>query len=116
MSAWTGLLRQARIQTGLSRKALSWLSGVSQDTIYSYEHGRRSPSREILLDLCEALKLDGAATNAILEDAGLDPIASPWLRKVVVSRRPIEELIRCGTEQSNEGAGGTHTALRVFLP
>ena len=51
---WNELLRQAREATGLSRRALHELSEVSEDTIFSYESGRRRPRRETLLQLTRA--------------------------------------------------------------
>ena len=92
MATWYELVHQARRGTKLSRQALAELSGVSPETVYSYEHNRRSPSRENLIRLAEAMKLDSAATNQILEAAGLDPIPSAWLRKAVLQRRSLDDL------------------------
>lgn len=79
-SNWRQLLRQEREATGLSRAELASRSGVSQDMIYSLEarSGRRRPTRETLLQLTRAMELDGIATNAILEAAGVDPEPSEW--------------------------------------
>jgi transcriptional regulator with XRE-family HTH domain len=57
MAPWYELLEQARRETRISRRALANLSGVSAETIYSYEHNRRTPSRENLIQLAETLKL-----------------------------------------------------------
>lgn len=92
MASWSELLRQARLGTGFGRRALASLSGVSEETIFSYEHGRRSPSREKLLDLTRSMKLDGAATNAILEGAGLEPLPSVWLQRGLIQQRPFSDL------------------------
>lgn len=92
MPAWNELLRKEREASGLSRRALAELSGVSEDTIASYEYGRRAPRRDTILKLTRAMNLDGAATNAILEDAGLDLEISPWLRRAALRHRPLSEL------------------------
>ncbi len=92
MAVWNELLRQARGGTGLSRQKLSRLAGVSQDTVYSYEAGRRTPHRDTLLRLTRALKLDGATTNAILEAAGLELEPSPWVIGAILRHRPLSEL------------------------
>lgn len=89
---WNELLRQARAAARLSRRKLAALSGVSEETIYSYEAGRRHPKHETLLTLTRALKLDGAGTNAILQDAGFEPEPSAWLRQNTVAARPLAEL------------------------
>ena len=92
MATWNELLRKARDGTGLSRRAVAELSGLSEETIFSYEATRRNPRRERLLQLTRALKLDGAATNAILTDAALEPEPSPWLRDAALRARPLSEL------------------------
>lgn len=92
MPTWNELLRQARGNTGLSRRALAERAGVSGETIYSYEQGRRGPQRETVLQLTRTLNLDGGSTNAILEAAGLDPEPSTWVVKAVIAHRSLTEL------------------------
>ncbi|MBI2761144.1 MAG: helix-turn-helix domain-containing protein [Chloroflexi bacterium] len=92
MARWTDLLRTAREAANLSRRELADLTGVSEQTIYSFESGRRHPKHETLLMLTRALKLDGAGTNDILTDAGFEPEPSAWLRHSVVASRPLAEL------------------------
>lgn len=92
MASWNDLLRQAREGTGLSRRALAAAAGVSEGIIESYEYARRSPRRETLLKLTQAMKLDGATTNTILTEAGLEPAPSPWLLQGRIPTRPFEAL------------------------
>jgi transcriptional regulator with XRE-family HTH domain len=92
METWNELLREAREATRLSRKALAELAGVSADTIFSYERGRRYPRRDTVLRLTRTMKLDAAKTNAILEAAGLEPEPSEWVVKAVIAHRPLAEL------------------------
>lgn len=97
MPSWNELLRQAREAAGLSRRELAELTAasrhpVSEETVYSYEAGRRTPTLHTLLTLTRAMKLDGAATNAVLEDAGFDPEPSPWMTRGGVRHRPLDEL------------------------
>lgn len=70
---WGEELRAARQDLGLSREALSKLSGVSAATVKAYEDGTRNPSRLMLTAILEALKVDRAARNSILTKAGFAP-------------------------------------------
>lgn len=92
MAGWNELLRQAREATGLSRRGLADRARVSEDTIFSYEAGRRRPRRETLLRLMRAMKLDGGATNAILEGARLDAERSAWSQRAGNVHRDLGEL------------------------
>ncbi len=92
MAEWNDLLRQARQTERLSRRVLSEQTGVSEDTIYSYESGRRQPQRDTLRTLLTALKLDGAAVNAILDAAGFELEPSPWLSRGVPRHKSVAEL------------------------
>lgn len=92
MADWNDLLKQARLATRVSRPALAALSGVSQDTVFSYETGRRHPTRETLLLLTQALRLDGAAANALLTAAGFAPELANWVKTVTLQHRPLAEL------------------------
>jgi transcriptional regulator with XRE-family HTH domain len=76
--SWRQLLRWGRDGSGLSRPALAAQAAVSEETIRSYETGRRPPSRELVLRLTRAMELDGLTTNAILTGAGLEPEPSEW--------------------------------------
>lgn len=51
------LLRYHRERAGLSRRALSALSGVSETAIYDVEHGRPTVQLDTLLALLAALNL-----------------------------------------------------------
>lgn len=79
LPAWNELLRRAREATGLTQRRLAAAAGVAEATIKKYESGRgRRPERDALLWLAWAMDLDGAATNAILTGAGLEPEPSEW--------------------------------------
>src|SRR2546430_422316 len=92
MPRWNELLKQARTAARVSRPALAALSSVSQDTIFSYESGRRHPTRETLLQLTQSLRLDGASVNAILTDAGFEPELASWVKNVRLTHRSLSEL------------------------
>ena len=70
MEKWRSDLRAWRDTAGYSRQQLAGLSGVSADSIKSYEDGRRSPSRESLTALLNVLHTDRHLRNQILEQAG----------------------------------------------
>jgi transcriptional regulator with XRE-family HTH domain len=89
---WNELLRQAREGTKLTRQELAKRAGVSADIIYSYETARRAPKRDTIVRLARAMQLDGATTNAILTDAGLEPAPSPWVLEGRIPLRPFEAL------------------------
>jgi transcriptional regulator with XRE-family HTH domain len=80
--AWHDLLRSTREKSGLTQAGLAEAIGVSEHTIFSYEKGRRRPSRTVLLRLARALHLDGATTNLLLTGAGHAPIASEIARSL----------------------------------
>lgn len=50
------LIKEKRVEKGLSQKELSDLSGVPQQSISAYESGTRMPAADVLYDLARALK------------------------------------------------------------
>lgn len=73
MDEWSARLHQVRRSTGVSRNALGYFSGISPQTIKSYELGLRHPSRELLTSLLDALKTDRIVRDEILQGAGFAP-------------------------------------------
>ena len=73
----------AREKTGFHQAELAAAVGVAEETVFSYEAGRRRPRREVVLRMARAMHLDGATTNLILTEAGLAPIPSELSRTVV---------------------------------
>lgn len=59
------LMRKKRIEKGLSQYKLARLLNVDQSTINHIEFGRRNPSFELLLKICEVLEIPlfGAEDN-----------------------------------------------------
>lgn len=51
------LMKKKRVEKGLSQYSLAKLIGVDQSTINHIEQGRRNPSFELLLKLCEVLEI-----------------------------------------------------------
>lgn len=51
------IIKQKRIDLGISQNQLAKLVGVSQPFINEIESGRKSPSVEILFKLCEVLDI-----------------------------------------------------------
>jgi transcriptional regulator with XRE-family HTH domain len=70
------LLRHWRDLRGKSQLNLSFDAGVSQRHISFVESGRSLPSRQMLLDLAEALGIPLRERNALLVAAGYAPVYS----------------------------------------
>ena len=68
------LLRQWRDVRGKSQLDLSFDAGVSQRHISFVESGRSTPSRQMLLDLAQALDVPLRERNALLVAAGYAPV------------------------------------------
>jgi UTP--glucose-1-phosphate uridylyltransferase len=69
------LLRSARETANFSRAELGRRAGLEQSYLYRLETGERLPSKEMVLSLSAALKVDPATTNRWLNAAGLAGIA-----------------------------------------
>jgi transcriptional regulator with XRE-family HTH domain len=91
------LLRQWRDIRGKSQLDLSLDAGVSQRHISFVESGRSTPSRQMLLDLAQALEVPLRERNALLLAAGYAPIyadtaldepAMKAVNKIAASARP----------------------------
>jgi transcriptional regulator with XRE-family HTH domain len=81
MEEWRRLIRQTRERLDLSQKRLGELSGLSQETVRKYESGARNPTRQHLIAILEALKIERGIRNDILESAGFAPDGlslRPW--------------------------------------
>jgi transcriptional regulator with XRE-family HTH domain len=70
------LLRQWRDVRGKTQLDLSFDAGVSQKHISFVESGRSIPSRQMLLDLAQALNIPLRERNALLVAAGYAPLYS----------------------------------------
>jgi transcriptional regulator with XRE-family HTH domain len=70
MDEWRRALREARERLGLSRDEAARLSGVSMNTVKSYELGRRRPLRHHLGAVLTAYRLNREEQRPILEGAG----------------------------------------------
>ena len=68
------LLRQWRDTRGKSQLELSFDTGVSQRHLSFIESGRSAPSRQILLDVAQALDIPLRERNVLLLAAGYAPI------------------------------------------
>jgi transcriptional regulator with XRE-family HTH domain len=68
------LLRQWRDLRGKSQLDLSFDAGVSQKHISFIESGRSTPSRQMLLDLAQALEVPLRERNLLLTAAGYAPV------------------------------------------
>ncbi|WP_159083672.1 helix-turn-helix domain-containing protein [Nocardioides terrigena] len=67
---WFELLRTARTEAGLSRRATAERVALSVETIRSYEDGRRRPSRSSLHALLDGLDVDPMRRAQIIEAVG----------------------------------------------
>ncbi|HVC29710.1 MAG TPA: helix-turn-helix transcriptional regulator, partial [Steroidobacteraceae bacterium] len=79
---WNELLQIAREKCGFTQAALAHAVGISPETVYSYEDGRRTPPRETIIRMTRAMELDGSTTNLIVTGAGREPVASALGRSV----------------------------------
>jgi transcriptional regulator with XRE-family HTH domain len=52
------LIKDARLRTGITQRALAARAATSQSTIAAYENGRKTPSMDTLLRLLRAAGLD----------------------------------------------------------
>jgi transcriptional regulator with XRE-family HTH domain len=52
------LIRDARLRTGLTQRALAGLASTSQSTIAAYENGRKTPNLDTLIRILRATGLD----------------------------------------------------------
>ncbi len=68
------LLRQWRDMRGKTQLDLSFDAGVSQKHISFVESGRSAPSRQMVLDLAQALDIPLRERNAVLVAAGYAPV------------------------------------------
>jgi transcriptional regulator with XRE-family HTH domain len=78
---WRSMLRVARRRRKLGQRAVADLAGISVEAVRSYENARRSPSREHLFAILDALKLDRTERNPLLAAAGYASDGyelSPW--------------------------------------
>ncbi|MBI5947201.1 MAG: helix-turn-helix domain-containing protein [Chloroflexi bacterium] len=72
-SSARALLRLARERSGLSRRRLSELSGLSESLIYGIEVGNKSLRRETIVRIARAMSLVPTSLNGILDAGGFDP-------------------------------------------
>lgn len=70
---WPELLRDARNDLDMTQRRLAELLDISEETVRSYERGARRPSRARLVAMLDALKVDRAQRNRILEAYGDPP-------------------------------------------
>lgn len=57
MAEFHEIMRKKRMEKGLSQYKLAQLVGIQQSTINHIEKGRRNPSFESLLKICEVLEI-----------------------------------------------------------
>jgi len=92
VSLWVETLRAERKARGLSQASLAAAAGLAEESVTSYEAGRRRPSRRALLRLGEALNLPRERLNGLLAEAGFDPEPAGVLEELKGLRVPLEEL------------------------
>src|SRR5665213_414074 len=91
------LLRHWRPLRGVTQFDLSSAAGVSQRHISFIESGRSSPSRQILVDLAQALDIPLRDRNGLLLAAGYAPLYSngAWDETEMRSvKRALERMLR----------------------
>ncbi len=85
-AAWAQLLRELREKERMRREDLAVRARVSPGTVKAYELGLRSPSRQLLVALLDALKADLHTRSEVLLGAGFAAdgetpaarLSNPW--------------------------------------
>jgi len=71
MEDFSALLKRYRNRAGLSQSELARRAGISASYVNRLEEGERQPpSRSVVLQISEALRLDSTATDALVLAAG----------------------------------------------
>ena len=95
--AFGDVLRRARIEARLTQESLAERSGLSARGISDLERGvNRSPRKDTLALLAEALQLDGAARDAFIAAGTPGPRLPPWSDKPLPPARlpiPLTRLV-----------------------
>ena len=89
-------LRRFRSARRLSQLDLALTSDVSARHISFLESGRASPSRDMVLQLGQALRLPGSGLNALLQSAGYAPVfraSSLGSAELAPFRRIVDQMI-----------------------
>lgn len=89
---WRLALREHRESLGLDRAALARLAQVSPETIKSYEHGRRKPSRMHLMAVLDAMKVERGRRGELMVAAGFASDAMD-LKAEIGTLRTREEIV-----------------------
>ena len=63
-------LRKARKKAGLSQEEVAFRANVDRTYISQLEHDKKSPTVDVLLRLCEAMKVAASTIIARVEKAG----------------------------------------------
>jgi transcriptional regulator with XRE-family HTH domain len=71
--SFAGALRQSRERKRLSQSRLAAAAGFDHSYVSRLESGSRTPTRDAVLKLSEALSLDDIETDALLASAGFMP-------------------------------------------
>ena len=74
MSAISEALQRARHESGLSQEKLATLSDYDKSFISRLESAERSPSRETIIILADAMNLTPLETDQLLVHAGYTPV------------------------------------------
>jgi transcriptional regulator with XRE-family HTH domain len=91
------LLRQWRAQRGKSQLDLAFDTGISQKHVSFVETGRSTPSRQMVVDLSDALRIPLRERNAIMLAAGYaplyrdEPLDGPAMRQI---GRAVSRMLR----------------------
>ena len=70
---WRAMLREERMRLRLTQGQLAAAAHLSEESIRKYELGTRSPSREALFRIIEALQVPQVRARDIVTDAGFAP-------------------------------------------
>ncbi len=77
VKSWPDRLRLFREDRGIRRADLASLCGVSDESLYSYESGRRRPARETLDRILDVLGVKTREADSIRYDMGFSTVTAP---------------------------------------
>lgn len=70
---WRAMIREERRRLRLTQAQLAAATNLSEETIHKYERGTRTPGREALFRILEALQVPQLRAREILTEAGFAP-------------------------------------------
>ncbi len=83
------LLKQCRLELGLTQTQLAVRAGISVSLVRKYETGARMPPRATAVQLANALELVGEERTAFLAAAGSRTLPNATIQPILAMARPL---------------------------